>query len=466
MPRIACCALASSLAMSIALPVHAELGDYTFWQTLAHLTQPPPVDNPVRAEQRVGVYPLPHTSASGFKPAQYWTWQTITLPASSGAVCGDGSPYKIFINRVPNSSNTLLYLEGGGACWDYASCSGAGGMRGARNPNGIPDHYMSLLNPGASLVSPLSVRVHPYDRVKTQNWNIVYMPYCTGDIHAGDKVAVYADPAGRKAPLIWHHNGLRNTRATVSWLKDHLQRAGQLLIAGCSAGGAGSLNNYFHIRRDLQPTMSFLFNDSGAVFNAPLGADPERYPSTLLHRHIRSAWGLDGTSSEAPLNYLRDNLPGFDSANLGSLPVALASAFSGDRMGQVQFWQDLIYSAYSYESFFEYIKNETDKAKREAYIHAKWHQDTAALRDTLSLTDNFGYYLPRYRALLQSHCATVVDFANGDLQESGLELHDFIDDVLNGQGPVMKASETDDSADHNKPFNLLYWLIDRVIETL
>src|SRR5690606_10528792 len=136
----------------------------------------------------------------------------------------------------PNTSNMLIYMEGGGACWDYASCSGQTGVSGARNPDGIPDDYLALLNPGASLVSPLVFRDHPWSRVKTQNWNLVYVPYCTGDIYAGDRIAEYPNPDGGP-PLIWHHNGLRNVRAVLSWIRDNLQRPAQLLSSGCSAGG-------------------------------------------------------------------------------------------------------------------------------------------------------------------------------------------------------------------------------------
>ena len=193
----------------------------------------------------------------------------MKLAASTGAVCGNGSQYKFFVNRVPNTRNTIIYMEGGGACWDYPSCSGQSGVRGARNPNGVPDNYMDLLgNPGASLVSPFVVRLHPYNAVKTQNWNMVYAPYCTGDVYSGDKVAVYTDPSGQSAPLVWHHNGLRNARAVVAWLRNNLPRPTQMLSTGCSAGGIGSLNNYAHLRRDLAPSRAFLINDSGPAFSA------------------------------------------------------------------------------------------------------------------------------------------------------------------------------------------------------
>lgn len=455
----------SIILLSCLLPTfqaHAEVGDYGFWKTLINLSSPPAADNPVRAEQRLGPYPMlanPPGFKSGFSPARYYAWQTVQLAPETGAVCGDGSPYKFFVNRVPNTSNTLIYMEGGGACWDYASCSGQSGIRGARNPNGIPDDYMKLLNPSASLVSPFVVRLHPYSRVKTQNWNIVYVPYCTGDIYSGDKVAIYDDPAGQKPSLVWHHNGLRNTRAVLGWLKDNLERPGQMLSTGCSAGGAGSLISHALTRQDLAPDRGFLIDDSGPVFNASVGGDNQTYPSLPLQNHIRSAWGLD----QGPLRYLQSRLPGVSFADLGSLYPALAANFPGDRLGHTHFWQDLNYSSYSYERFYPEIANAPDQATKEALIKAKWQVDTARLRGLLANLPNFGGYFPQYRALNESHCTTIVDFANADVQEQGLELGHFIDSVLNGNGPVLDASELSDAADRAKPYNLIYDLINKLL---
>ena len=460
MQRFTLTALAGGIALGLATPASAEFGDYGFWDTLANLVSPPRADNPVRPEQRVGTYPLlANGNNGGFKPGLYWSWQTITMTPQSGAVCGDGSPYKFFVNRVPNSSNTLVYLEGGGACWDYASCTGATGMRGARNPNGIPDDYMSLLNPGASLVSPFTVRLNPFNYVKTQNWNMIYVPYCTGDIYSGDKVAVYSDPNNQKPPLVWHHNGLRNMRAVVSWLKDNVQRPGQMLMTGCSAGGTGSLTNYAHVRRDLAASRNYLIDDSGPIYPTPRNGDPAIYPSQPLHTKIRGAWGLDAQ----PLPYLASELPGFDLNNLGTLPRALATRYSGDRMGHAQFWEDLNYSAYSYESFYDDIRNAPNQATREANIHARWYIDTARLKTELETLGNFGYYLPQFRDVNESHCTTVVDFNNGDIQEQGLELSQFINNVMEGNGAVLRASESSQTADRNKPFNLLYYIVDKLL---
>lgn len=463
----------STLAMGAVLatalvtapqPARAEAGDYSFWQTLRNLVFPPGPDNPVTPQQRQGSYPLlanPAGFNDGFNRGAYGVWQTIRLAPQTGATCGNGSPYKFFVNRVPHTRNTVVYMEGGGACWDHASCSGQEGVRGARNPNGIPDDYMSLLNPGSSLVSPFVTRVNPLDSVKTQDWNIVYVPYCTGDIYSGDRVAVYEDPSGAADPLVWHHNGLRNNRAVVGWLKDHLPRPTQMLSTGCSAGGAGSLTNYALLRRDMAPTRGFLIDDSGPIFNTPQGGDPTQYPSVPLATLIRDRWGLDAPNG--PVSAFAAALPMLDTSQLGTFYNALSSKYPNDRLGHTHFWQDQNFSAYSYERFYPEIQDAPDQATKEALITQRWTIDTQRLVDELVALPNFGGYFPQYRALNESHCTTIVDFKNGDIQAQALELHDFIDSVLDGQGQVIDATEADDTADRNKPFNLLYWLVDQLL---
>ncbi|WP_443191122.1 pectin acetylesterase-family hydrolase [Pseudomonas indica] len=443
--------------------LRAEPGDYSVWQTMINLVSPPAADSPVTPAQRLGPYPLlanPAGFDSGFRPGSYYAWQTVQLAPQTGAVCGNGSPYKFFVNRVPNTRNTIIYLEGGGACWDYPSCSGQGGIRGARNPNGIPDDYMALLNPGASLVSPFVVRLHPWTRVKTQNWNMVYVPYCTGDIYSGDRVAIYQDPQNpEQQPLVWHHNGLRNVRAVVGWLKDNLQRPTQMLTTGCSAGGAGSLTNHAAIRQDIAPDRGFLIDDSGPVFSAIAGGNPQDYPSLPLQGFIRQAWGLDA----GPLPYLQSRLPGLNPNDLGTLYPALSANLPGDRMGHTHFWKDLNYSSYSYERFYPDIINAPDQATKHALIHARWDVDTGRLRNELANLSNFGGYFPQYRAVNESHCTSIIEFANADIQEQNLELDDFVSSVLDGSGPVLDASETSDQVDRQKPFNLLYYVLDQLL---
>ena len=107
--------------------------------------------------------------------------------------------------------------------------------------------------------------------------------------------------------------------------------------------------------------------------------------------------------------------------------------------------------------------NAPDQETLEAGLHEKWGTDTQNLIQELANLDNFGYYFPRFRDVNESHCTSIIEFQNSDIQEAGLELDDFINSVLEGQGPVMQASEADTQADHNKPFNPFYALLKEVL---
>ncbi len=446
--------------LAFVSPAQSEIGDYDLFTTVVNLIAPFGANNPVTPPQQQGAYPLldnPAGFADGYNPNDWYNWQAIQMHPSTGAVCGNGSPYKFFINRAPTTSNTVIYMEGGGACWDYESCTGISDL-GARNPNGIPDDYLDLTNPATSLVSPFVFRFNPFSRTKVQAWNLVYVPYCTGDLYTGDKIALYDSSDGTDS-IVWHHNGLRNMRAMLAWLKNNLPRPGQALVTGCSAGGGGSISNYAHLREDLAPLLSYMINDSGPIYQAPDGGDPAIFPSIPLQQKVREAWGLDA----GPSLELAARLPGFDASNLGTLNAALALRFPFDRLGHTHFLADLNYSRYSYEDFYDEIGNAPNIETRNRLLRALWSVDTVNLVATVDPLDNYGIYVPFFRNLNDSHCSTIVDFENGDIQEQALELSDFIDSVLDGNGPVLDAVETNPVPDLIKPPNPLYLLIDQLL---
>jgi hypothetical protein len=79
-----------------------------------------------------------------------YPWVRVELP---GTMCSNGSQYRFWYYNNPSSTNLLIMFEGGGACWDYPSCSGQAGILGAANPNGIPTDYITQFK--AKYVSPL-----------------------------------------------------------------------------------------------------------------------------------------------------------------------------------------------------------------------------------------------------------------------------------------------------------------------
>lgn len=201
-------------------------------------------------------------------------------------------------------------FEGGGARWDQNTCAGKGeGPLGPVHPVGlqpqrVPADYMTnvfnILNGGLSglalggLITPFSMRVHPLQSVQTQSWNIVYAPYCTGDVHTGNKVTAYGD-ADPTQPRVQYHRGSVNGYAMAQWLGKNFKQPAQLLVTGFSAGGAGATANYGWLRLAMNPKKSAMLADSGPLFNVNRTDSPEVSPSVHLHNKIRNVWGLDGS---------------------------------------------------------------------------------------------------------------------------------------------------------------------------
>jgi len=373
--------------------------------------------------------------------AGYLQWETVELPASSGATCGNGTPYRFFVNRTPFTSKTVVMFEGGGACWDQGACKG-GTLLDAVNPDGIPTNYMTDWNRQAhlGLVTPFTMRLHPLQSVQTQSWNIVYLTYCTGDVHTGNKVAVYdnVDPLN---PMAYHHRGMVNAKAVAAWMAKNLKQPEKLFLTGFSAGGVGSAALYPAFREALRPKQMSLLADSGPLFNVPRNATPEQAPSVLLHNKIRTVWGLDGP--QGLVTELITKYPGAGSSdNLGSITAGLGKIFPNDRIGYANFQEDTNFSAFSYQKFYPEIANAPDNETRLKLLNQKWRQEITPWVAQMETQPNIGYYIPNKRELNGSHCATIVTFGGTSIVEAGL--HDvgrFVDNLIDGKGTPIRAFE-------------------------
>lgn len=377
--------------------------------------------------------------------ADYFRWEMVELPASSGAACGNGTPYRFFVNRTPLSKDLVLIYEGGGACWDQNACLGIGDLSAA-NPDGIPPDYLQQLNTAAyGLVTPFSARNDPFQAVQTQSWNIVYIPYCTGDVHSGSKVVTYAD-ADPAHPRVEYHRGQANIRGAAQWLRDNLGRPNKLMLTGFSAGGVGSTVTYDIVRSTLQPKgNASLLADSGPLMSAPRNGAPEQYPSVLMHNTIRSAWGLDEPGGL--IASYASTLPGFNPDNLGTVTGALAQKYPQDRFGYMVFQADANFSAFSYQKFYPDIANAPNEVARLQAIYARWTPDLQAWTAMNQSFGNLAYHIPFMRQFNESHCVTIVDFSGTGIEDAGIaSVGSFVDAVLD-RGPVMRNTEVDRAHD-------------------
>src|SRR5689334_1478998 len=103
-------------------------------------------------------------------PANQWTWVPF-----DDAFCADGTTTGIGINPGADKSGRLLiYLEGGGACWDEATCYT---LKTAAN---FADGYGAdkFASDAKGLDGSLFDRNDPENVFKDDSF--VYVPYCTG----------------------------------------------------------------------------------------------------------------------------------------------------------------------------------------------------------------------------------------------------------------------------------------------
>ncbi len=350
---------------------------------------------------------VPDTQTQNPSRDVYEEWVKIEPP---GVVCGNDTPYKLFANFSEASDNLVVVFEPGGACWDYDSCTGKNGIRGAANVDGIPDDHWQL----APFISPFLSRFD--DTNPSRDWNMVYVPYCTGDVHTGNATVVYDDASDPS--VTFHHDGHAAVEQVVAWIDQNFTHIPKMLVTGCSAGGVGSLVNYRFLRHGVRAVEhGYMLDDSGPIF-------PSSGYSGPMHRMIRAAWNLDSLKAAMP--------PGFDLNDMGTMNTALADEFPDDRLATTFFRRDMDFSLYSYERFYDFPPKDQ--------ILSMWDADTQLLVQQYETRPNLDYFIPYFRDINDSHCTTVLNFAGSDIEDHDMTLAQWVNDFVNDE-PVESMIE-------------------------
>ena len=172
-------------------------------------------------------------------------WDSLRFdPAEAQAICLRGDPYRVEIHHGTNNK-VLLYLEGGGACWNNQSCWLAPTAKLTADPF-FGAGIFELDNPN-----------NPF-----RDWNIVYAPYCDGSVFGGDRLADYD---GKPT----YHHGVQNLSAAVTAMRDAFPNPEQIVVAGSSAGGYGTYSGYGVTRVAYPDTPIVTLNDSGPGLQNP-----------------------------------------------------------------------------------------------------------------------------------------------------------------------------------------------------
>jgi hypothetical protein len=203
-------------------------------------------------------------------PANQWQW--VPFPE---ALCRDGSSTGIGVRINPNSDKLVIYLEGGGACFHGDSCL-------------INDVLLNFGETAFGAWQAATGNAGIFDSSRSENpfrdWNVIYVPYCTGDVHAGNKEHVDV-PGG---PTNQMFVGYRNMGAFLQRLVPTFSHASQVVLTGISAGGVGAAFNYDRVAAAFCHSRVTLLDDSGPVM-------ADQFLSPCLQQRWRDLWNLDST---------------------------------------------------------------------------------------------------------------------------------------------------------------------------
>jgi hypothetical protein len=183
----------------------------------------------------------------------------VTYPSlfrPDGPVCIAGTEYSVF-TRKGDPKKLLIFLQGGGACW-----------QGFPNCNILAEAQSPPQNgPFPGVFDPTSPD-NPF-----ADYSVVYMPYCDGSTFGGDNDVNDLDfPYGPTR----HHRGLRNLSAGMDVAKEMFPRAKQITVMGHSAGGVGAAAFAPFLTRFVfgNNTKLTVYNDAGPIA-VSLGTPPE-----------------------------------------------------------------------------------------------------------------------------------------------------------------------------------------------
>lgn len=161
-------------------------------------------------------------------------WYGIPL---KGCVSSDGKEVHAGF-RKGNENKLVILLFGGGVSWNEFM---------AARPNSVygnPDKISFYACGDGGLVADLAARIGIHTLSKKEsnpfrNWNMLAIPYTTGDFHCGTGDFSYTALDGTKRVL--HHHGYTNYRTALREAMNHMGNdPEQILVTGFSAGGFGT----------------------------------------------------------------------------------------------------------------------------------------------------------------------------------------------------------------------------------
>jgi hypothetical protein len=320
-----------------------------------------------------------------------------------------------FFVRLGDPRRLVIIWDGGGACFDGATCIGSALL-------GEPLYSLEVGQTPLRLARTGGIADAGNPANPIREFTQVFIPYCTGDVHIGAADTTYAFETAT-GPVQWtiQHRGFANVVAVLEWLSDHYQHVlGEVphtvLLAGASAGGYGAQFAYpaVHERFPEDTRMHLLTDSANGIVSAAF--------------HDR-ALGPGGTW--AVWDNLAPELVNAVAAGAEELPLALNTAlglsFPDARVGQYTRAYDAV------QVFYFNVMRHLDAPRRwwdgsELFLTAL----TWTARTRVAMRASAGA-LPNYRMYLAKgfdHTIIGDDSFYAERSASGIPFRDWLHDML------------------------------------
>jgi hypothetical protein len=277
----------------------------------------------------------------------------ISTPAGwdfhQGGLCRDGSPAGFFVHFSATASDKLfIYLEGGGACDSPTFCShnpanlttvfaGGAASQGQTIAGSLlfasTGQVPYTATPAEGLTPAYSPGIFDFANADNpfKDYNAVYVPYCTGDVHFGTKDDVDIPGDGVLPDLPHQHFvGHLNLQQYLARIVPTFPNVTQVLLTGASAGAFGSGLNYPMVQDSFGSIPVVVILDSGLPFRV-------QYLPACLQKKWRELWGFDAALPSDCTECFNE-----DGSGLTDIVYYLLHKYPRARVGAISTMQDEI----------------------------------------------------------------------------------------------------------------------------
>ena len=171
--------------------------------------------------------------------------------------CADGSEFA-FWERRADPTKVVFFLDGGGACFDAATCAFTGAIWYRRGAG----HHWNVYGDDPSRDPGIFDFSHAHNPFA--DYSFIPAPSCTGDAYLGDVTREYSPE------LTVEHNGFVNGTTALGYLAENYPDAAQIVVLGKTMGSIAA-PVYGGLASDLLPDaqVTVLGAQSGHVPDDP-----------------------------------------------------------------------------------------------------------------------------------------------------------------------------------------------------